>query len=82
MKIHCLSLKAEDDEIFKNRSKKSYFLPRPLKSMLKSEVDRLSLQHLEYEIDCADITDDYHFKNRILCLPYLPSRTYSTQASH
>ena len=27
--------------------------------MLKSEVDRLSLQQLEYEMDCADPPDEY-----------------------
>ena len=29
--------------------------------MLKSEVDRLSLQQLEYEMDRADLPDDYNF---------------------
>ena len=29
--------------------------------MLKSEVDRLSLEQLEYEMDRADLPDDYNY---------------------
>ena len=47
--------------MFKNRSKKPALVISPLKAMLKSEVDRLSLQQLEYEMDCADYPDDYNF---------------------
>ena len=50
--------------------------------MLKSEVDRLSLQQLDYEMDRADIPDDYIFLNSILWSPYLPLHTYSAQARH
>ena len=35
------------------------FVLRSLKAILKSEVERVSLQQLEYEMDCADIPDDY-----------------------
>ena len=46
IKIHCLSLKAEDDALFKNRSKRPVFVLKPLKAILKIEVDILSLQQL------------------------------------
>ena len=61
MKINCLSLKAEDDALFNNRPKTPAFVLRPLKTMLKSELDRLSLQQLDYEMDRADLPDDYNF---------------------
>ena len=57
IKVHYLSLYAEDDALFKNRSQKPSFALRPLKSMLNFEVDRLSLQQIEYEMDCADLPD-------------------------
>ena len=46
IKVHCYYIKTQDDALFKNRSKISAFLLSPLKSMLDSEVDRLSLQKL------------------------------------
>ena len=61
MKIHCLSLKSEDDALFQNKFLKPAFVIRPLKDMLKSKVDRLSLQQLEYEMDCANLPDDCNF---------------------
>ena len=48
IKVHCLSIKSEDDVLFKIRLKETAFVPSPLKAMLKSGVDRLSLQKLEY----------------------------------
>ena len=57
MKIHCLSLKNQDDALLRI-GKKPAFVLRPLNAMLKSEVDRLSLQQLEYEMDHADLPDD------------------------
>ena len=62
--------------------KKPALLLRPLKAILKIEVDRLSLQKLEYEMDHADLPDDYVFKDRILWSPCLTLRTYSTRSSH
>ena len=34
---------------------------KPLKAMLKHEVDRLSLRNLEYEMENVDIPDDDNF---------------------
>ena len=53
-------IKAEDDALFKNRPKISNFVLRPLNSMLNFEVDRLSLQKLEYKMGCIDYTVDYN----------------------
>ena len=38
--------------------KKLPFVLQPLNAMLKSELDRLSFQKLEYKMDRADIPDD------------------------
>ena len=37
---------------------KPTFVLSPIQAMIKSEVDILSLQQLEYEMDCADLPDD------------------------
>ena len=58
MKIHCLYHEAWDDALFKNRSKQSAFVLRSLKAMLNHEMDRLSPQKLEYEMERADLPDD------------------------
>ena len=47
--------------MFNKRSKRPVFLLRPLKSMLSFEVDRSSLQKLEYKIDHTDYHVDYNF---------------------
>ena len=49
----------DDDALFKNRSKRPDFVLRPLNSMLNFEVERLSLQQLEYEMDCNDYPVDH-----------------------
>ena len=61
MKMNCYYLKTKDNELFKNRSKITAFVLIPLKNMLNFEVDRLSLQQLEYEMDCTDYPVDYNF---------------------
>ena len=48
-------------------SKKTAFVLRPLKVVLKSEVDRVSLQQLEYEMDRADLPDCYNFFEMEYC---------------
>ena len=50
-----------DCDQFKNRSKISTFVIRPFLTMLNLEVDRLSLQQPEYEMDSTDYTVDYNF---------------------
>ena len=49
--MHCYYLKIDDDALLRNRSKRPAFVLRPLKSMLNFEVDILSLQQLDYEMD-------------------------------
>ena len=61
IKNHCLSLKAQDDALFRNRSKKTVILIKPLNSMLDHVVDRLSLQKLEYKMGRVVLPDDYIF---------------------
>ena len=41
--------------------KKTGFVLNPLNAMLDHVVDILSLQQLEYEIECVDLPDDYNF---------------------
>ena len=60
MNIHCCSLKAEDDALFNNMSKIPAFVLSPLKSILNSEVDRLSLRQLEYDMDRTNYPIDYN----------------------
>ena len=60
-KMHCYYIKNQDDALFKNRSKRPAFLIRPLNYMLNSEVDRLYLQQIEFEMDRTDYPVDYNF---------------------
>ena len=53
-------LKTQYDSLFNNKSKRTAFVLRPLNTMLNFEVDRLSLQKLEYVIDCTDYSVDYN----------------------
>ena len=61
MKKHYLSLKAQDDALFKNSLKKTGFVLKPLNAMLNHVLDILSLQQLEYEMERVDLPDDYNF---------------------
>ena len=74
MKINCLSLIIGDDDLFKNSSKISTFVIRSFLNVLTLELDRLSLQKLEYEIDRTDYPVDYNFFEIGYCghpiLPY------------
>ena len=58
MNMYCYYLKIDDDALFKNMSKRPASLLRTLNSMLNSEVYRLSLQKLEYEMDRTDYPID------------------------
>ena len=51
----------DDDDLFKNKSKRPTFVLRPFLTMLNLEVDRLSLQQLEYEMDRTDYPVDLIF---------------------
>ena len=59
--MHCYYLKIDDDALFKNRSKRPTFVLRPLNVMLNFEVDRISLQQLEYEINRTDYPVNFIF---------------------
>ena len=61
MKFNCISLRMDDGDQFKNMSKRPTFVLRTFLTMLTLEVDRLSLQQLEYEMDCTDDPVDYIF---------------------
>ena len=51
MKNNCLSLKIDDDSLFKSRSKRPTLVLRPFLTMLNLYVKRLSPQQLEYGMD-------------------------------
>ena len=71
--MHCYYLKIDNDALFKNISKRPDFVLRKLKPMLNFEVERLSLQQLEYETDCTDYPVDYIFFEIGYCgLPNFP----------
>ena len=72
--MNCYSLKEEDDALFKNRSKRPDFVLRPLTSMINFEVDRLSLQQLEHEMDRTDYPVNYNLFEIVYCgYPNSPS---------
>ena len=54
MRFNCHALKLDDDDLFKNSSKRPTFFKRPFLTMINFEVDRISLQKLEYEMYCTD----------------------------
>ena len=60
MKKHCLSLKSKDDALFNIRSKIPAFVLKPLKAILNLVVDRISLQHFGYEMERANLPDDFN----------------------
>ena len=61
--FNCLYHKIDNDDLFKNRSKISTFLLRPFFIMINLEVDRISLQQLEYGMDRTDyLVDNIFFK--------------------
>ena len=61
MKFNCLYLRLDDDDLFKNRLKRPKFVIKPFLAMLNLEVDRISLQKLEHEMDRTDYNSDYKF---------------------
>ena len=62
MKKHFLSLKSKDDALFNIRLKIPAFVLNPLKAMMNLVVDIIYLNQLEYEMDCADLSDDHFLK--------------------
>ena len=67
IKIHSYSLKIDDGALFNNGSKIPSFVISPLKSVLNFEVYRLSLQQLEYEMDCTYNPVSCNFSEIVYC---------------
>ena len=61
MNFNFLYLKLDYDDLFNNRSKRPTFVMRPFFTMLNFEVDRISLQKLEYKMDRTDYPVNYNF---------------------
>ena len=60
IKINFLSLIMVDYDLFNNRSKRPNFLISPYLTILNLEVDRLSLQQPEYEMDRTGYPVNYN----------------------
>ena len=58
--MNCYSFKFDEDALFRNRSKRPACVLSQLKFMLNFEVDKLSLQQIEYEMDSTDYSVDYN----------------------
>ena len=58
--MNCYYYKVEYDALFKNIPKRPEFAIRPLKSIIDFDVDILSLQQLEHEMDCTKYPDNYN----------------------
>ena len=58
MNINCLSLIMYSDNLFKNMSKRPIFVLSQFLTMLNLEVEKSSLQKIEYEMDCTDYPID------------------------
>ena len=62
MKTRCEFIIKADNELFHNKTRKPMFVLNSFQHLLKSNLDRLSLQQLECEIDSAGYPDKYNFK--------------------
>ena len=58
--MNCYSFKFDEDALFRNRPKRYACVLSKLKFMLNFEVDKLSLQKIEYEMDSTDYSVDYN----------------------
>ena len=63
MKTKCNLIIEADNKLFNNRRQKPTFLLCSFLNLLNSELDRLSLQQLECEMDCTVYPDKYNFLN-------------------
>ena len=66
MKFNCISLKIDDGDLFKNRSKRHTFVIRFL-TMLNLEMERISLHQLEYEMDRTGYPVYYNVFEIVYC---------------
>ena len=60
MKTRCDLIIESDNKLFKIRTQEPTFVLCSFQNLLISKIDRLSLQHLECEIDCTDYPDNYN----------------------
>ena len=58
MKFNCHAIKLDYGDLFRNRSKRPTFVIRPFLTMLSLEMERVSLQQLEYKMDRTDYPVD------------------------
>ena len=63
MNTRCEFIIKAYNEVFKKRSNKPMFVLTSFQHFLGSNLDRLSLQHLECEMDSAGYPDKYNFFN-------------------
>ena len=61
MNTRCDLIIEADKKLFKNRTQKPTFVLFSFQKLLNSELDRLSLQQLECEMDRTDYPDKYNF---------------------
>ena len=83
MKTRCDFIIEADNELFNNWTQKPTFVLCSFQQMLKPKLDRLSLQQLEYKMDCTDYPDKYNFFELGYCgQPEYPhSKMFLNQAS-
>ena len=60
MKTRCDFIIEADNEPFKNRTQKPTCVLCSFQKLLNSTMDRVSLQQLEFEMDCTDYPDKYN----------------------
>ena len=61
MKTRCEFIIKADNELFQKRTRKPMFVLTSFQHFLNSNLDRLSLQQLEFEMDSAGYPDKYNF---------------------
>ena len=61
MESRCEELIESDNVLFKNRKIFPKFVLAPLRRLLDSKLDRLSLQQVECEMDSTGYPDDHNF---------------------
>ena len=63
MKTRCDYIIEADNKLFNNRTQKPTFVLCSFQKVLKSKLDRLSPQQLEFKMDRTDYPNKYNFLN-------------------
>ena len=81
MNTRCDLIIEADNKLFKNSTRELMFVLCSFKKLLNPELDRLSLQQLECEMDRTDYPDKYNFLNSdiVVTLTTLTQRFFSTK---